>query len=107
MQIPRAHCKMVQTYVVLALVVGKVLLAGVPTKRVHFLSHLITNPKILHFHCTQLLTLDSIFANAKSCGIIAMNRHFRLRMPHIGQCLLENDAILAIVEEGTEFGFRS
>jgi hypothetical protein len=41
---------MVQTYVVLALVVGKVLLAGVPTQREHFLSHLITNPKLLHFY---------------------------------------------------------
>jgi hypothetical protein len=50
---------------------------------------------------------DSVIADANSHGIIAMHRSFRLGMPHIQQCMAENNAILAIVEEGTKLGFRS
>jgi hypothetical protein len=41
---------MVRACVVFALVVGEVLLAGVPTKFVHTLGNFVTNPKKSHIH---------------------------------------------------------
>jgi hypothetical protein len=53
-----------------------------------------------------LLSFDGIICDAHRCCIIAMDRHFWLRMTHVGQLLPEYYPVLTVVEEGTQFGFR-
>ncbi len=44
------------------LMIRKIILAGVPLDMVCILCNFVTNQKVLHFHWTQLLPFDSLFA---------------------------------------------
>ncbi len=63
---------MMGAYVVLALVVGKILLPGVPFNFVDILCFLVTDPKISHFHRSQSLPFDGVVCNADGGGIDAV-----------------------------------
>jgi hypothetical protein len=60
----------------------------------------------LHFHRSRSLPFDSIIRDTHGGCIIAMYRCFWLGMPEVSQCLPENYAVLTIVKESAEFGFR-
>jgi hypothetical protein len=89
------------------LVICQIFLAGVPTYIIHFLCNLITNPKESHFHRTRSLPLDSIIRNTDGRSIIAVDRRFRLWVPHVAKNISEDNGQLTVVVEGTKFGFSS
>ena len=101
-----ANSLMMGAYVVLALVVCKILLPGVPFNFVDILCFFVTNPKRSHFHRSRSLSFDSVIRDTNSGCIIAMYRRFWLGMSEVSQCLPENYAVLTIVEKSAEFGFR-
>ena len=72
---------MMGAYVVLALVVSKILLPGVPFNFVDILCFLVTYQKISHFHRSRSLPLDGVVCDADSCGIITVHRCSWLGMP--------------------------
>jgi hypothetical protein len=57
--------------VVLALIVCKIFLPGVPFNFVGIMCYLVTYQKISHLHQSQSLPFDSVSCNADSGGIIA------------------------------------
>jgi hypothetical protein len=59
-------------YVVLALVVSKIFLPGVPFNFVDILCFLVTNPKISHFHRSLSLPFDGVVRDADGGGIVAV-----------------------------------
>jgi len=65
---------MMRAYVVLALVVSKILLPGVPFNFVDILRFLVTNPKISYFHRSQSLPFYGVVCDADGGGIVAMHR---------------------------------
>ena len=94
---------MMGAYVVLALVVSKILLPGVPFNFVDILCFLVTNPKISHFHRSRSLSLDSVVCDANGGGIVAMHRCSRLGMPQFFEGESKNYTFFAIEEESAEF----
>jgi hypothetical protein len=50
---------------------------------------------------------DGIVSDTKRGCIVAMHQGFGLGVTHVCQCLEKYDIILAIVEEGSKFGFGS
>jgi len=79
-QVPRADGLVMCPGMVLALIIGKILLSGVPFYIVCILCNFITNPKILHFHQSRMLAFDGVVRDANGRGVVAMDRCFRLRM---------------------------
>jgi hypothetical protein len=53
------------------------------------------------------LSFDGIVFDTNRGCIVAMYRGFGLGVAHVCQCLAKYDTILAIVEEGSKFGFGS
>ncbi len=66
---------MMSPWVVFTLIICKVFHPGVRFKRIHLLGIFFTSPKILHFHCLQLLSFDGVVCDANGCCIIAMHRY--------------------------------
>jgi hypothetical protein len=96
---------MVRTHVVLALVICKVFLSRVPLIRIHTLCILLACPKLSHFHLPRTLPFDGVVCDSNRCGVIAMDRGFRLRMSHFGEGEPKNTACLTIVVQCPQFGF--
>jgi hypothetical protein len=63
---------MMGAYVVLALVVSKIFLPGVPFNFVDILCFLVTNPKISHFHRLLSQPFDGVVRDADGGGIVAV-----------------------------------
>jgi len=74
---------MVRTDMVLALVISKIFLPGVPLQIVHFLCNFVPNPEKSHFHRSRTLSLDGVVCNTHRSGVVAMHRRLWLRMAHI------------------------
>jgi len=70
------------------------------------LGDFVSNPEKSHFHRSRTLSFDSVICNPDSCRIIAVDWSFGLGMTHVCERLAEYYAVLAIVEQGAEFGFR-
>jgi len=85
------------------LVVSKILLPGVPFKFVGILCHLITYPKIPHFHRSQSLSFHGVICDADGGGVVAMHRCSWLGMPQFFEGESKNYSFLAIKEESAEF----
>jgi len=98
---------MVRTDMVLALVISKIFLSGVPLQIVHFLCNFVPNPEKSHFHGTRTLPLDSIVCDTHRRGVVAMHRCLWLRMAHVGQGESKNNTSLAIMVKCAEFGLGS
>jgi hypothetical protein len=87
---------MMGAYVVLALIVCKIFLPGVPFNFVGILCHFVTYLKISHLHQSRLLPFDGVICNADSGGIIAMDWCLRLGMAQFFQGELKNNPFFAI-----------
>ena len=94
---------MMGAYVVLALVVCKILLPGVPFNFVDILCFFVTYPKISHFHRSRSLSFDSVVCDADGGGIVAMYRCSRLGMSQFFEGESKNYTFFAIEEESAEF----
>jgi hypothetical protein len=94
---------MMGAYVVLALVVSKILLPGVPFNFVDILCFFVTNPKISHFHRSRSLSFYSVVCDANGGGIVAMYRCSWLGMSQFFEGESKNDSLFAIEEESAEF----
>ena len=88
---------------VLALVVSKIFLPGVPLNFICILCHFVTNPKILHFHRLRSLSFYGVVCDADGGGIVAMHRCPWLGMPQLFQGESKNYSFFAIEEESAKF----
>ncbi len=64
MQIPRSYGLVMCAGMVLALIICKIFLSGVPFNIVGILRNFITHPKISHFHRSRPLAFDSVVCDA-------------------------------------------
>jgi hypothetical protein len=87
---------MVGAYVVLALIVSKVLLPGVPFNFVDILCFLVTYPKISHFHRLRSLPFDGVVCDADGGRIVAVYRCSWLGMPQFFEGESKNHTFFAI-----------
>jgi hypothetical protein len=81
---------------VLALIICKIFLSGVPFNIVGILRNFITHPKISHFHRSRPLAFDSVVCDADGRGVVAMDRGFRLGMSQFFERHAKNHALFAI-----------
>ncbi len=79
MQVPRVYSLVMRPWVVLALVISKIFLPGVPFY-ISILGNFITYPEIPHFHRLQVLSFDSIICYTDGDSVVAMYHCFRLRV---------------------------
>jgi len=87
---------MVGAYVVLALIVSKVLLPGVPFNFVDILCFLVTYPKISHFHQSRSLPFDGVVCDADGGGIVTVYRCSWLGMSQFFEGESKKDTFFAI-----------
>jgi hypothetical protein len=91
--------------VVLTLVIREIFLSLVPGYSINVLCFFIPYPKESHFHRSQPMSFYGVIGNPDRRGIITMYGGSWLCVAQVLQRLSENNSILAIVEEGAEFGF--
>jgi hypothetical protein len=80
----------------LALIIGKIFLSGVPFNIVCILCNFIAHPKISHFHRTRALSFHGVVGDADGRRIVAMDRRMRLGMSQFFERHAENHALFAI-----------
>ncbi len=88
---------MMFSQVMLSEVVHKILLSPLPMSSEMLLHNLIYNPKVLHFHGSRVLFLDSVICEISGSGIIARNWWGWLGVAHF----LEN-SLFGIDKERTK-----
>jgi hypothetical protein len=72
---------------------------------INVLCFFIPYPKESHFHRSRPLLFYGVIGNPDHRGIVTMYGGSWLCVAQVLQHLLENNSVLAIVEEGAKFGF--
>ena len=83
---------------VFALVIGKILLAGVPFNIVGILGNLITYPEIPHLHAPRSLPFDGVIGDAGCGRIVTMNGSTWMGMAQFFKGEAKNHAFFAVQE---------
>jgi hypothetical protein len=78
------------------LIISKIFLDGVPLDINYILCNFITNPKVSHFHRTQLLPFGGVVCNTDSGGVVAMDVCFGLWVAQLFKGQMKNHTLFAI-----------
>ena len=105
MKIPRTDCHVVSARVVLTLIICKVFFSGKVFDVIFALLHGVCNPEKSHLHGPRSLTFDGVVGYADGSRIVAIDWDRGLWMSHFFEGHSKNCCLLAIQEQGAEFGF--
>ncbi len=72
-----------------------------------FVSDLVRDPEVAHFHCAGSLPFDSVIGYANGGAVVAVNGCGWLGMAHFNWSSTEDFSGLAVDIEGTGFSFSS